>query len=132
MNRNKLIRIASLFGVLAVILGAFGAHTLKTLLTPDQLQSYETGVRYQFYHTFAILICALLTDKVVSSKLNMAAGSFIAGILLFSGSIYMLSLKSLFGIESLSWLGPITPIGGVLFIVGWVFVFLSAKNETSK
>ena len=132
MNRNKLIRIASLFGVLAVILGAFGAHTLKSLLTPDQLQSYETGVRYQFYHAFAILFCALLSDKMVSSKLNMAAGSFIAGILLFSGSIYMLSLKSLFGIESLSWLGPVTPIGGVLFIVGWVFVFLSAKNETSK
>jgi|SRR5688572_27658797 len=132
MNRNKLIRIAALFGALSVILGAFGAHTLKSLLTPDQLQSYEIGVRYQFYHAFAILFCGLMTDKLLASKLNMAAGSFIAGILLFSGSIYLLSLKNLIGIENLSWIGPVTPIGGVLFIVGWVFVFLSAKNKTPK
>lgn len=127
----KFIRIAAVFGAIAVILGAFGAHALKALLNADQLHTFETGVKYQFYHTLALLVCGLISDRIPSGKLNMAAASFIAGIIFFSGSLYLLSTKSIIGMESLSWLGPVTPIGGLMFITGWIFLFLGAM-ETKK
>ncbi|MBL0341768.1 MAG: DUF423 domain-containing protein [Bacteroidetes bacterium] len=123
----NLIRLAAILGATAVILGAFGAHTLKQYLTPEQLQTFETGVRYQFYHTFAILFCGLLFNHNPLKKYNMAAGSFLAGIVCFSGSLYLLSTRTLLGFDSWSWLGPITPIGGLMFIVGWVMLVLKKK-----
>lgn len=125
----NLIRLAAISGATAVILGAFGAHTLKEYITPEQLQTFETGVRYQFYHTFAILACGLLFNQNPLKKYNMAAGSFLAGIVCFSGSLYLLSTKTLFGLESWSWLGPITPIGGLMFIVGWGMLVGGKKNK---
>ena len=124
----KFIRIAAILGALAVALGAFGAHSLKAVLTPDQLQTFETGVRYQFYHTIALLFVGLLMISKPSKALNMAAGSFIAGICCFSGSLYLLATRGLLGIENLSLLGPITPIGGLFFIVGWIFVFVAVNK----
>src|SRR5688572_14092597 len=118
----KFIRIAAISGALAVMLGAFGAHSLKALLTPEQLQVFETGVRYQFYHTLALLFTGMFYTTQPSKALNMAGSSFLAGIICFSGSLYLLSTRSLLGIENLSLLGPVTPLGGLLFIVGWVFL----------
>ncbi|MEZ4885193.1 MAG: DUF423 domain-containing protein [Chitinophagales bacterium] len=121
MQRNLII-IGCISGALAVALGAFGAHGLKASITPDQLRVFETGVKYQFYHTFAIIMTALLLEKFNHAFTNYAAFSFIAGIVLFSGSLYLLANRTLLGIESWTWIGPITPIGGLFFIVGWVLL----------
>jgi uncharacterized membrane protein YgdD (TMEM256/DUF423 family) len=124
----KFIRFAAISGVIVVALGAFGAHSLKAVLSPEQLQTFETGVRYQFYHTLALLFVGLLMNTYPSKTLNMAGGSFLAGIICFSGSLYLLATRSLLGIENLTLLGPVTPIGGLLFIIGWVFVILATKK----
>ncbi len=126
-HEMNLIRLAAILGATAVIFGAFGAHTLKQYLTPEQLQTFETGVRYQFYHTFAILACGLLFNQNPLKKYNMAAGSFLAGIVCFSGSLYLLSTRTLLGLESWTWLGPVTPIGGLMFIIGWGMLVMKKK-----
>lgn len=124
---KKTLSIASISGLFCVILGAFGAHALKPLLTPQMLTVYETGVRYQFYHTLAIILIVVLYQFSKSKKLVLASYFFFAGILLFSGSLYLLALTSIHQ-NSWHWLGPITPLGGLCFIVGWVYLFLGAKD----
>ncbi|MGC1309274.1 MAG: DUF423 domain-containing protein [Phormidesmis sp.] len=107
--------IASLLGALSVAGGAFGAHALKGQLSETALNSFETGIRYQMYHTLALLVVALLIKQTAGVSLLSAAGwCFIAGVVLFSGSLYGLSLA---GIKAL---GPVTPLGGVAFIAGWI------------
>ena len=113
MDRTFLL-IGSVFGFLGVAFGAFGAHALKTRLTPEMLAVFETGVRYQMYHAFAILIVAAAIGHIGDAQLlSMAGWSFAAGVLIFSGSLYALALSGV-GI-----LGAITPIGGLLFLIGW-------------
>jgi uncharacterized membrane protein YgdD (TMEM256/DUF423 family) len=103
-----------LFGGLGVILGAFGAHTLKARLTPELLAIFETGVRYQIYHALALLFLALVAEKRPKDGLLTAGGwLFVVGTLLFSGSLYVLALGGV------RWLGAITPVGGAAFIIGW-------------
>jgi uncharacterized membrane protein YgdD (TMEM256/DUF423 family) len=117
----------TILAALAVILGAFGAHALKAKLTPDQLQIFDTGVRYQFYHSIALILVFLLSDKLNSSLLNYSGWFFVAGIILFSGSVYLLACRELFGIDA--WknvLGPITPLGGLCFISGWVCLIIAS------
>jgi uncharacterized membrane protein YgdD (TMEM256/DUF423 family) len=123
--RKTFLSYGSIFGVLAVMLGAMGAHALKNQISPEQLISYETGVKYQMYHAFALLIIALLMDKLDNKLLQYSGYFFIAGVFLFSGSVYLLSLKNILGIESWTFLGPITPLGGVCFITGWIFILLA-------
>jgi uncharacterized membrane protein YgdD (TMEM256/DUF423 family) len=125
----NLIRIAAISGAFCVALGAFGAHSLKESLSPEQLQVFETGVRYQFYHTFAILACGLLASMM---NTVFAARMFLAGIIGFSGSLYLLSTRTLTGLESWTWLGPITPLGGLCFIIGWIFLFIKAGNSGTQ
>ncbi|WP_370623406.1 DUF423 domain-containing protein [cf. Phormidesmis sp. LEGE 11477] len=109
------VAIASMLGVISVAGGAFGAHALKGTLTDSALSSFETGIRYQMYHAIALLIIALLISQNPDIKELVAAGwCFVAGVVLFSGSLYGLSL---FGIKAL---GPITPLGGLAFIIGWI------------
>lgn len=115
--------LASTYGMLSVILGAFGAHALKARLTTDQLMSWETGVRYQMYHALALLLLALLEDKGWNLKPSVIC--FGVGVALFSGSIYLLSL----GIGPRALLGPITPIGGLLLIVGWAWLLKTALRS---
>jgi uncharacterized membrane protein YgdD (TMEM256/DUF423 family) len=106
--------IGALLGFLGVALGAFGAHALRTRLSPDMLAVFETGVRYQMYHVFAILIVAAVIGSVGNARLLVIAGwAFVAGIVLFSGSLYALALTGVRG------LGAVTPFGGLLFLLGW-------------
>lgn len=115
---------------LAVILGAFGAHALKARLTLEQLAIFETGVRYHFYHSFALLITGLAFIAYPHKNLKMASNFFTIGIGLFSGSLYAMTVANLNG----SGIGPagiLTPIGGVFFILGWVFL-LSGILKTKK
>jgi uncharacterized membrane protein YgdD (TMEM256/DUF423 family) len=121
-----MIRLSILFGAifagLAVILGAMGAHSLKQggQLTDAQLLSWDTGARYQMYHALALIVVGILAKIFGETKLLKAAmWLFIAGVLCFSGSIYLLSTRPITGFEA-GFLGPVTPIGGLLFIAGWV------------
>lgn len=115
---NKKIAItATLLIVLSVVLGAFGAHGLKNVVSPEKVASYEVGVRYQIYHGLGLLLIALNANKF-QGNLKMFYSFILAGVVLFSGSIYLLALNELISID-LSFLGPVTPIGGVLMIMGW-------------
>jgi len=103
----------ALFGLSGVMIGAFGAHGLKALLTADQLAIYHTGVDYQFVHALALLLLGTLAHHQSPKAWQVAAILFIAGVFIFSGSLYLLVLTDI------AWLGAITPIGGVSFIAGW-------------
>ena len=119
MHKPYLIT-ASVFAALAVILGAFGAHALKQIVPPETVTTFETGVRYQFYHSFALLATGILFDKGKRSWMKFAGISFIVGILLFSGSLYLLTILRATESVGLSKLGIITPFGGLFFIAGWI------------
>lgn len=119
MTAKTILLIAAVLGVLSVAIGAFGAHGLEsTLQANKRLDTFETAVKYQFYHTLALLLIGVLMLNHADAYFNYASWSMLAGIAIFSGSLYVLSLTNL------TWLGAITPIGGLAFMVGWVFVFL--------
>jgi uncharacterized membrane protein YgdD (TMEM256/DUF423 family) len=132
MSQQKIIALGAVFAALATIIGAFGAHYLKTVLTSEQLVSFETGVRYQFYHAFAILICGTLTNAIIAKKLGRVAILFAIGIILFSGSIYALVLLKNQDIVGLKGLGILTPIGGMFFIAGWLMLAKTMLIDTSN
>lgn len=119
MHKPYLIA-ASVFAALAVILGAFGAHALKQIVPPETVTTFEIGVRYQFYHSFALLATGILFDKGKRSWMKFAGISFIVGIVLFSGSLYLLTILRATESVGLSKLGIITPFGGLFFIAGWI------------
>lgn len=125
---NRSIITGASLAAIAVILGAFGAHGLKDALGPENihlLQSYETGVRYQMYHAFAIILLGIIAKVFGENKfLTVSSWFFVSGIIFFSGSIYILSTRSLTGLDW-TWLGPVTPIGGLCFIVGWVLLIIA-------
>ncbi|WP_411273693.1 DUF423 domain-containing protein [Daejeonella sp.] len=128
MNK-RIIIFASVFGILAVILGAFGAHSLKKLINADELNTWSTAVQYQFYHTLALLFLATFS-RFRSKAINAASWFFTFGILFFSGSLYLLSAKSILNITSVGLLGPLTPIGGLFFILGWISLLVATiKNR---
>ena len=130
--QRKFLVLGSAAAGIAVILGAFGAHALKARLAPDQLAVFETGVRYQMYHAFALFFAAWMAEKVPGPTTSRAGWLFVAGIVLFSGSLYLLSTRSLLGIEGWTWLGPVTPLGGLCFIAGWASLFASALRSGSE
>lgn len=114
---------------LAVILGAFGAHGLKKLVGPETVSTYQTGVQYQMYHAFALLIIGILYERWQSNLLNFAGFFFLAGILLFSGSLYFLASLKAMNKVGLSGVGLITPVGGLFFIVGWILLLLTILRK---
>jgi len=115
------LAIASILGGISVVLGAFAAHALKDRLSDRALAIWETGTRYQMYHALALILIALLISRFPNSTPLIAAGfAFIAGIFIFSGSLYALSLSGI------KWLGAITPLGGVAFIIGWICLLVAA------
>lgn len=116
---NLFLSLGSISGALAVMIGAFGAHGLKDKLSEEMLAIYKTGVEYHFYHTLALLAVGLVAMHVKSPLLTASGWSMAAGIVIFSGSLYALSIS---GIRVL---GAITPIGGLCFIAGWVLLALA-------
>lgn len=112
---NLFLAIASILAGIAVIGGAFASHSLKNILTDYALSIWETGIKYQMYHSLGLFLIAILMkiEKIPSIWLNIAGFTFIIGIILFSGSLYLLSFTGI------KWLGAITPLGGVAFIIGW-------------
>jgi uncharacterized membrane protein YgdD (TMEM256/DUF423 family) len=125
MTSSNILRTAAGLGALAVITGAFGAHGLKPYLDAYQAGIYEKAVHYQFFHTFALALTGLLAERrPEQKKLRLAAWLFIAGIVCFSGSLYLLACREIlpFGV---AWAGPVTPLGGLCFIAGWVLLALS-------
>ena len=125
-QRNTILTGVLLMG-LGVIIGAFGAHALSAVLTENgRLDTYETAVRYQFYHALGLLVIGLLMDKFPARLLRYAAICIFFGVLIFSGSLYILS------ITGITILGAVTPFGGALMIVGWVLVFTGVlKNKVT-
>ncbi|WP_276357459.1 DUF423 domain-containing protein [Cohnella caldifontis] len=118
------VKIGAVFAFLAVAIGAFGAHILEGRITEHEMDIYHTGVQYQMFHAAGILLVAALADKLISRKLAVwACRLLLAGIVLFSGSLYALALG---GIDVL---GAITPIGGVAFLAGWICLALAAKKS---
>ena len=123
----KNLTTAGVLGVIAVILGAFGAHALKTRLTPEALESFETAVRYQFFHVLLLLFVNMFTGFTNKEK-NRISYFLIAGILLFSGSIYLIYLANV--PAKAIWF--ITPLGGILLIVGWSLLTYSFLKKVIK
>ncbi|MGK6353034.1 DUF423 domain-containing protein [Parapedobacter sp. DT-150] len=128
MNK-RIILAASFFGLAAVVLGAFGAHGLEGKISDDQLKTWETAVDYQFYHTVALLFLATFS-RAKNTYIKFSFVTFTLGILLFSGSLYLLSIRTLTGFGDPAVLGPVTPIGGICFILGWLGLFVATiKNK---
>jgi uncharacterized membrane protein YgdD (TMEM256/DUF423 family) len=120
-NERLFFILMALFGALGVALGAFGAHALRGRLSPDLLAIFETGVRYQVYHALALIAVVVAIGRWPASSLPVAAGwLFVAGIFVFSGSLYLLALTGQ------RWLGAITPLGGVAFLGGWLSLMIVA------
>ncbi|HTB99179.1 MAG TPA: DUF423 domain-containing protein [Ferruginibacter sp.] len=123
------IQIAALLGALSIILGAFGAHALKEIFTADLLQVFETAVRYQMYHAFALLAVGILYKEFSNKQIRLAGNFFIAGVILFSGSLYAICFIEYQHLSSLLWIGAITPLGGLCFIIGWLLLFAGAVKK---
>ena len=122
---KKFILAGAMFGALAVGLGAFGAHWLKKIVTEETVHTFQTGVQYQIYHALALLITGILYEKVSSKFILFAGWFFIAGIILFSGSLYLLTALKATDTIGLNKVGIITPFGGLSFIGGWVCLLIS-------
>src|SRR5690554_5171636 len=123
------VAASAIFGMLAVILGAFGAHALKEKLSPELLNTFETGVKYQMYHAIALLGVGLTFAHLPAAWVARATWMFIIGVILFSGSIYALVAMKHSGSVGLRGFGIITPIGGVFLILGWLMLLLGIFNK---
>jgi uncharacterized membrane protein YgdD (TMEM256/DUF423 family) len=129
MHKGFLIA-ATIFGGLAVALGAFGAHGLERLTTDAKtLHGFRTGVEYQMYHALALIAVAVLFEKIPGRWLKWTGNCFIAGVILFSGSLYLLTVLKIQESSAVKFVGPVTPLGGVFFIAGWLFLLLTAVRR---
>lgn len=134
MKPPKQLITLGLLGAMVVGLGALGAHFLKSkldtgLITPDQINGFDTAVKYQVYHVLAMLVIVVLKNSYPHKFLNIAYGAFLWGIILFSGSLYLLCTRNLLGAEWLKFLGPVTPVGGLCFVAGWLCLAFSAFQK---
>ena len=120
---KAILMTASALLALAVAIGAFGAHGLKSHISAEMMQVYKTGVEYHFYHALGLLFIGLLSISTPSGLLNWSAILLTIGIILFSGSLYILA------VTEIKWLGAITPLGGVSFIVGWILLFVAVWKK---
>lgn len=127
---SKRLYFTFILGGFTVILGAFGAHLLEKLLSAAQLASFETGLRYQFYHVFFLILLSLV-PRIEEKDKNKITLLISIGILLFSGSIYLLNLQDVLGLN-LGFLGPVTPIGGSLLIFAWFFTAYKIKTYSPR
>ena len=127
--KKRLIVLGLLFGVLAIVLGAFGAHALKTVLDEKSLAVFETGVRYQFYHAFFLLIVSQF-NFLTKANQKILYYTVLIGVLFFSGSIYLLATNSLTSFN-FKVIGFITPVGGLILIFAWVFLLMKCLKQRS-
>lgn len=119
------LKSGAILGGLTVIFGAFAAHAIKSRVNAETLSIFETGVRYQMYHVFALLLVAIIYKEFPVKSMVWAGNLFLAGILLFSGSLYLLTYFKAIGNENMNWLGAVTPFGGTCFIAGWFLILRS-------
>ena len=126
---KKFLLIASVSGILGVAIGAFGAHGLKKIIQPGDFSIFQTGVQYQMYHTFALLATGILYEKFRNQWIRWSGVCFIVGILLFSGSLYMITLLKAYSVAVSNGIGIITPIGGLFFIMGWMCMLIGVVNR---
>ena len=126
---KNFLQWAAILGALAVALGAFGAHSLKQYVPVETISTFETGVRYQFYHVFALLLAGVLWERFPGKWMRYAGYCFLIGILLFSGSLYLLTFLKATNTIGLTGLGIITPFGGVFFIGGWICLLLGIRYK---
>lgn len=129
MDQKFFLEAGALTGALSVMLGAFGAHGLKKVADPSTLAIFETAVRYQFFHVFALIAVGLLIGKYDDTLIQLSGYFFILGMLLFSGSLYLLVFKNIKLWAGLDWIVFITPLGGLTLIIGWVLLFLGIKKS---
>lgn len=122
------LRTGIFLAMLAVIFGAFGAHSLKSIVDASSVAVFETGVRYQMYHSFALIITGILTRYFSSPRVVNAGYSFIIGVTLFSGSLYLLTFFKTQGVVGMTGIGLLTPLGGIAFVIGWLMLFLGVRK----
>lgn len=132
--QKRFLVFSGFSGAIAVALGAMAAHFLKSkletgLFTEANLQAFETAAKYQMYHSIALLLLAVLADKFNPKIISKVGYCFMAGIVLFSGSLYLLTTANLIGLSDVRWLGPITPIGGLFFITGWLLLAFAGTKK---
>lgn len=126
---KKYLTTAAVLGALAVALGAFGAHGLQRVTQDEKiLQSYQTGVQYQLYHALAILALSALAISSPGKWIKWAYTSFCIGIIFFSGSLYTITYIKVHGDGNTAWIGPVTPLGGLMLIIGWIFLLVAAMS----
>ena len=122
---NRVLILAAGNGFLVVLLGAFGAHGLEAMLSPERLETWQTGVQYHMFHTLALFGTGLLINAKTATRIFYGSAQlFLAGILLFSGSLYLLALTGI------SWLGMITPAGGLAFLGGWALLAIGLWKQS--
>ena len=128
--QKMFLRWGAILAALSVVLGAFGAHALKQLLSEKSLATFETGVRYQIYHAFALLVAGILYKEFPNKFVQISGRLFILGIILFSGSLYGLAALELTAQVGLRWIGAITPLGGLCFILGWLLLAVGVSKKS--
>lgn len=123
------VTTGAILGAVAVALGAFGAHGLKKIVDAETVQTFQTAVQYQMYHSLALLLAGLLYERCSQKLVRTSGVLFVIGIILFSGSLYVLAAGRAGGSNSFDKAGIITPFGGISFIAGWVFLFLAGMKS---
>jgi len=126
------LKTAAVLGAFSVLLGAFAAHYLKEKISDYAVNIFETGVKYQFYHVFALLATAILYKEFTNRFVKCAGIFFIVGIIFFSGSLYCLTYIKGAVIPGYDWIGAVTPIGGLLLILGWIFLFAGCFRKSIR
>ena len=124
------LKTAAILGALSIALGAFAAHSLRQFISDYALNVFETGVRYQFYHVFALLFTAIIYKEFNNKFVRWAGIFFITGIILFCGSLYGITIVNAMLLPRYTWLGAITPAGGLSFILGWIFLFIGSSKKS--
>jgi uncharacterized membrane protein YgdD (TMEM256/DUF423 family) len=123
------IIIGAVLAGLAVVLGAFGAHGLKKVVTPENVAIYQTGVQYQMYHALGLILIGILSERILNNYLSYAGVLFVAGVVLFSGSLYLIVSLYAMNRSVPTAVGILTPIGGLLFILGWLCFLVSLLKK---
>jgi uncharacterized membrane protein YgdD (TMEM256/DUF423 family) len=127
--QRSFLKIGAMFGAIAVLLGAFGTHLLKTMVDPDIFSAFQTAVYYHIFHAIALLIVGILYKRYPNKLISWSGRLFFIGILLFSGSLYVLAFSKATNGAGLGNFGLITPVGGVCFVAGWLCLFLGVPSK---